>query len=139
MKTADNAQSFFTIGCLVSCFLSLASKVIFVLPGSDHGLFSLFAYDCPKSLLPPVHTGSPSILDPERPPQSKGNYMLYSYAFIASYFIYLLFICYRSLYVCYILDIFVAVYFILSRLLYLAYSANLGLRCMPHPGMGPLV
>ena len=33
----------------------------------------------------------------------------------------------------------VAVYFILSRLLYLAYSANLGLLCMPHPGMGPLV
>ena len=34
---------------------------------------------------------------------------------------------------------FVVVYFILSRLLYLAYSANLGLPCMPHPGMGPLV
>ena len=33
----------------------------------------------------------------------------------------------------------VAVYFILSRLLYLAFSANLGLLCMPHPGMGPLV
>ena len=32
------------------------------------------------------------------------------------------------------------VYFVLSRLLYLAYSANLGLLCMPsHPGMGPLV
>ena len=31
------------------------------------------------------------------------------------------------------------IYFILSRLLYLAYSANLGLLCMPHPGMGPLV
>ena len=31
------------------------------------------------------------------------------------------------------------VYFILSRLLYLAFSANLGLLCMPHPGMGPLV
>ena len=30
-------------------------------------------------------------------------------------------------------------YFILSRLLYLAFSANLGLLCMPHPGMGPLV
>ena len=30
-------------------------------------------------------------------------------------------------------------YFILSRLLYLALSANLGLLCMPHPGMGPLV
>ena len=29
-------------------------------------------------------------------------------------------------------------YFILSRLLYLAFSANLGLLCMPHPGMGPL-
>ena len=34
---------------------------------------------------------------------------------------------------------FVVVYFILSRLLYLALSANLGLLCMPHPGMGPLV
>ena len=33
----------------------------------------------------------------------------------------------------------VVVYFILSRLLYLAYSTNLGLLCMPHPGMGPLV
>ena len=33
----------------------------------------------------------------------------------------------------------VVVYFILSRLLYLAFSANLGLLCMPHPGMGPLV
>jgi len=31
------------------------------------------------------------------------------------------------------------VYFILSRLLCLAYSANLGLLCIPHPGMGPLV
>ena len=31
------------------------------------------------------------------------------------------------------------VYFILSRLLYLTYSANLGLLCMPHPSMGPLV
>ena len=28
---------------------------------------------------------------------------------------------------------------ILSRLLYLAYSANLGLLCMWHPCMGPLV
>ena len=34
---------------------------------------------------------------------------------------------------------FVVVYFILSRLLFLAFSANLGLLCMPHPGMGPLV
>ena len=33
----------------------------------------------------------------------------------------------------------VVAYFILSRLLYLAFSANLGLLCMPHPGMGPLV
>ena len=33
----------------------------------------------------------------------------------------------------------VVVHFILSRLLYLAFSANLGLLCMPHPGMGPLV
>ena len=31
------------------------------------------------------------------------------------------------------------VYFILSRLLYLAFSANLGLLCMPHPGIGSLV
>ena len=27
----------------------------------------------------------------------------------------------------------VVAYFTLSRLLYLAYSANLGLLCMPHP------
>ena len=33
----------------------------------------------------------------------------------------------------------VVVYFILSRLFYLAFSANLGLLCMPHPSMGPLV
>ena len=33
----------------------------------------------------------------------------------------------------------VVFYFILSRLLYLAFSANLGVLCMPHPGMGPLV
>ena len=33
----------------------------------------------------------------------------------------------------------VVVYFILNRLLYLAFSANLGLLCMPHPCMGPLV
>ena len=33
----------------------------------------------------------------------------------------------------------VFVYFILSRLLYLAFSANLGLLCMLHPNMGPLV
>ena len=33
----------------------------------------------------------------------------------------------------------VVVYFTLSRLLYLAFSANLGLQCIPHPGMGPLV
>ena len=33
----------------------------------------------------------------------------------------------------------VVVYFILSRLLYVAFSASLGLLCMPHPGMGPLV
>ena len=33
----------------------------------------------------------------------------------------------------------VVVYFILSRLLYLAFSANLGLLCMQHPGMRPLV
>ena len=36
-------------------------------------------------------------------------------------------------------DVVGVVYFILSRLLYLAYSANLVLLCMPHPGMGPLV
>ena len=35
--------------------------------------------------------------------------------------------------------IIVVVYFILSRRLYLAFSANLGLLCMPHPGIGPLV
>ena len=33
----------------------------------------------------------------------------------------------------------VVVYFILSRLLYLAFSANLGLPYLPHPGMGALV
>ena len=33
----------------------------------------------------------------------------------------------------------VVAYFILNGLLYLAFSANLGLLCMPHPGMGPLV
>ena len=32
----------------------------------------------------------------------------------------------------------VVVYVVLSRLLYLAFSANLGLLCMPYPGMGPL-
>ena len=39
----------------------------------------------------------------------------------------------------FVVVIVVVVYFILSRLLYLAFSANLGLLCMPHPGMGPLV
>ena len=29
----------------------------------------------------------------------------------------------------------VVVYFILNRLFYLAFSANLGLLCMPHPDM----
>ena len=33
----------------------------------------------------------------------------------------------------------VVAYFILGRRLYSAYSANLGLLCMPHPGMGPQV
>ena len=33
----------------------------------------------------------------------------------------------------------VVISFILSRLLYLAFSANLGLLCMPHSGMGPIV
>ena len=33
----------------------------------------------------------------------------------------------------------VVVYFVMSRQLYLALSANLGLLCMTHPGMGPLV
>ena len=33
----------------------------------------------------------------------------------------------------------VVVHFILSRLLFLAFSANLGLLCMPHPGMGSLI
>ena len=37
------------------------------------------------------------------------------------------------------IEVVVVVYFILSRLLYLAFSANLGLLYMPHPGMGPLV
>ena len=38
-----------------------------------------------------------------------------------------------------IIFVVVVVCFILSRLLCLAFSANLGLLCMPHPGMGPLV
>ena len=33
----------------------------------------------------------------------------------------------------------VVVVVVLSRLLYLAFSTNLGLLCMPHPGMRPLV
>ena len=33
----------------------------------------------------------------------------------------------------------VVAYIVLSRLLYLAFSANLGILCMPHPGMGALV
>jgi len=33
----------------------------------------------------------------------------------------------------------VAVYFILSRLLFLAFSANLDVLYMPHPGMEPLI
>ena len=33
----------------------------------------------------------------------------------------------------------VVVVYVLSRLLFLAFSANLGLLCMPHPGMGPVV
>ena len=33
----------------------------------------------------------------------------------------------------------VVIYVNLSRLLYLAYSANLGLQCLPHPSMGLLV
>ena len=37
------------------------------------------------------------------------------------------------------LDLYEAILQSLSRLLYLAFSANLGLLCMPHPGMGPLV
>ena len=47
---------------------------------------------------------------------------------------YLLFLWFSTYFV-----VVVVVYLILSRLLYLAYSANLGLLCMPHPGMGPLV
>ena len=43
------------------------------------------------------------------------------------------------MYVVVVVVVVAVVYFILSRLLYLAYSANLGLLCMPHPGMGPLV
>ena len=38
-----------------------------------------------------------------------------------------------------IVVVIVFVYCILSRLLYLAFSANLGLLCMLHLGMGPLV
>ena len=38
-----------------------------------------------------------------------------------------------------VITVVVVVYFILIRLLYLAFSPNLGLLCMPHPGMGPLV
>ena len=44
-----------------------------------------------------------------------------------------------SFFVVVVVVVVVVVYFILSRLLYLAFSANLGLLCMPHPGMGPLV
>ena len=33
----------------------------------------------------------------------------------------------------------VIVYYVLSRQLHLAFSANLGLLCMPHPDMEPLV
>ena len=33
----------------------------------------------------------------------------------------------------------VVVYFILSRLIYRAFSANLGLLCIPHPDIEPLV
>ena len=33
----------------------------------------------------------------------------------------------------------VGFYFIWSRLLIIAFSVNLGLLCMPHPGMGSLV
>ena len=40
---------------------------------------------------------------------------------------------------CFVVVVVVVVYFIVSRLLYLAFSANLGLLCMPHPGKGPLV
>ena len=40
--------------------------------------------------------------------------------------------------VVFVVDV-VVLYFILSRLLYLAFSGNLGLLCMPHPSMGPLV
>ena len=35
-----------------------------------------------------------------------------------------------------VLVVVVVVYLILSRLLFLAFSANLGLLCMPHPGNG---
>ena len=40
---------------------------------------------------------------------------------------------------CIVIVVFVVVYFILSRLLYLVLSANLGLVCLLHPGMGSLV
>ena len=39
----------------------------------------------------------------------------------------------------YIIVVVTAGYFILGRLLYLAFSDNLGLLSMPHPGMGYLV
>jgi len=42
----------------------------------------------------------------------------------------------RQLFVCLFV---VVVYFILSSMLYLAFSANLGLLYMPHPGIRPLV
>ena len=47
--------------------------------------------------------------------------------------------CLVCLYVCLFVCLFTLFYFILSRLLHLAFSANLGLLCMPHPCMGPLV
>ena len=39
----------------------------------------------------------------------------------------------------YFVVVVVVAYIILSRLLYLAFPTNLGLLCMPHPGMGSLV
>ena len=39
----------------------------------------------------------------------------------------------------YLVSSFYFILFFLSRLLFLAFSANLGLLCLPHPGMGPLV
>ena len=40
---------------------------------------------------------------------------------------------------CFFAVVVVVACFSFSRLLYLAFSANLGLLCMSHSGMGPIV